>query len=106
MRRYAVVLLLIGVVVSGCGSIPVTVVFGTDRPTATSVRATSARPTPAPPTAPPGSSGVQPPRMPANLPGAKVVKVIDGDTIDVALNGQTTRVRLIGINTPETVDPR
>src|SRR5688500_6399309 len=44
--------------------------------------------------------------MPANLPSASVVKVVDGDTIDISLNGQTSRVRLIGMNTPETVDPR
>jgi len=35
-----------------------------------------------------------------------VVKVVDGDTIDVSLDGKTERIRLIGINTPETVDPR
>lgn len=35
-----------------------------------------------------------------------VIKVVDGDTIDVSINGQTERLRLIGINTPETVDPR
>ncbi len=35
-----------------------------------------------------------------------VEKVIDGDTIDVLMNGKKERVRLIGINTPETVDPR
>lgn len=36
----------------------------------------------------------------------KVVKVVDGDTIDVDINGQTTRLRLIGLDTPEVVDPR
>lgn len=36
----------------------------------------------------------------------KVVKVVDGDTIDVDIDGKTERLRLIGINTPETVDPR
>lgn len=36
----------------------------------------------------------------------KVVAVIDGDTIDVDLNGKTERLRLIGIDTPETKDPR
>jgi len=35
-----------------------------------------------------------------------VNRVIDGDTIEVILNGQKKKVRLIGINTPETVDPR
>jgi micrococcal nuclease len=37
---------------------------------------------------------------------AQVAKVVDGDTIDVLINAETKRVRLIGINTPETVDPR
>lgn len=36
----------------------------------------------------------------------KVLKVIDGDTIDVDLNGKVTRLRLIGMDTPEVVDPR
>lgn len=36
----------------------------------------------------------------------KVIKVIDGDTLHVDVNGADEKVRLIGINTPETVDPR
>jgi len=36
----------------------------------------------------------------------KVEKVVDGDTVDVSIEGKTTRVRLIGINSPESVDPR
>jgi micrococcal nuclease len=32
--------------------------------------------------------------------------VIDGDTLDVRLDSQVVRLRLIGINTPEVVDPR
>ncbi len=35
-----------------------------------------------------------------------VVKVVDGDTISVNINGSVDMLRLIGINTPETVDPR
>ncbi len=35
-----------------------------------------------------------------------VTHVVDGDTIDVDMNGKTERIRLIGIDTPETVDPR
>lgn len=31
---------------------------------------------------------------------------MDGDTIDVSIDGITKRVRYIGIDTPETVDPR
>ena len=37
---------------------------------------------------------------------SQVIKVIDGDTIDVEINGKVQRVRLIGINSPETADPR
>lgn len=36
----------------------------------------------------------------------KVTDVTDGDTIRIDLDGTNERVRLIGINTPETVDPR
>lgn len=42
------------------------------------------------------------PPPPNNLQPAKVVAVIDGDTIDVLLFGQKYRVRYILINTPET----
>jgi micrococcal nuclease len=35
-----------------------------------------------------------------------VVKVVDGDTLDVLIEGKVERLRLIGIDTPETVDPR
>ena len=37
---------------------------------------------------------------------AQVTRVVDGDTIDVSIAGTTYRVRYIGIDTPETVDPR
>src|SRR5689334_10458762 len=35
-----------------------------------------------------------------------VVKVVDGDTIDVSQGTTKYKIRIIGINTPETVDPR
>jgi micrococcal nuclease len=37
---------------------------------------------------------------------AEVVRVVDGDTIVVRIAGADERVRLIGIDTPESVDPR
>lgn len=37
---------------------------------------------------------------------ATVVSVVDGDTIDVLIDGIEYRVRYIGVDTPETVDPR
>ncbi|MDO8551511.1 MAG: thermonuclease family protein [bacterium] len=46
------------------------------------------------------------PAVESNKQEVKVTRVIDGDTIDVLINRKTERVRLIGINTPETVDPR
>lgn len=35
-----------------------------------------------------------------------VSKVIDGDTLELQLGDKIEKVRLIGVNTPETVDPR
>ncbi|MDR1732419.1 MAG: thermonuclease family protein [Synergistaceae bacterium] len=35
-----------------------------------------------------------------------VVQVVDGDTVVVAVAGEKRRVRLIGVDTPETVHPR
>ncbi len=46
------------------------------------------------------------PAMPAGLQEARVVEVIDGDTVDVQINGKVERLRLIGLDTPETKDPR
>jgi micrococcal nuclease len=34
-----------------------------------------------------------------------VTRVVDGDTIDVDITGRTERIRLLNIDTPETVDP-
>ena len=36
----------------------------------------------------------------------RVVKVVDGDTLVVAMDGKNVTIRLIGLDTPETVDPR
>ncbi|MEI7546987.1 MAG: thermonuclease family protein [Actinomycetota bacterium] len=36
---------------------------------------------------------------------ATLIKVVDGDTIDVRVDGTKERVRLIGIDTPETKKP-
>ena len=39
---------------------------------------------------------------------AVVVHVVDGDTVDATMDGSTKkiRIRLLGVNTPEVVDPR
>ncbi|GAB4479373.1 MAG: hypothetical protein Kow00124_24910 [Anaerolineae bacterium] len=53
----------------------------------------------APPTAPLG--GPTSPPVETDYEIAEVVRVIDGDTIDVAIDGEVYRVRYIGVNTPE-----
>lgn len=54
-------------------------------------------------------SGVQEAGEGASTPlapgDAEVVRVVDGDTIDVRVAGRTERVRYIGMDTPETVKP-
>lgn len=42
---------------------------------------------------------------PDPVPMAVVTNVVDGDTIDVRYEGEEQRVRLLNIDTPETVDP-
>jgi micrococcal nuclease len=46
-----------------------------------------------------------PPEPSPDPSAAVVVEVVDGDTIEVTVAGRTERVRLLGIDTPETVDP-
>lgn len=48
------------------------------------------------------------PKMPtrSKLEERQIVRVSDGDTVVVNENGKNLTVRLIGLNTPETVDPR
>jgi micrococcal nuclease len=50
--------------------------------------------------------GDRPGGAPATPGAVRVVEVVDGDTIDVEVAGSTEHVRLIGIDTPETKDPR
>lgn len=46
------------------------------------------------------------PSRPTGLPSGRVVRVVDGDTADVRIGAEVERVRLIGINAPESADPR
>ena len=56
------------------------------------------------------SSGCSSPRAapaaPATRSSAVMVRDVDGDTIIIRLGGRTEDVRLLGIDTPETKDPR
>ena len=40
-----------------------------------------------------------------SMQNAKLVRVVDGDTLVVTLDGQQEKIRIIGINTPESVKP-
>lgn len=37
---------------------------------------------------------------------ATVERVVDGDTLEASVSGRKVKVRLLNVNTPETVDPR
>jgi micrococcal nuclease len=57
-----------------------------------------------------GDDGGESKRGPTDAPAAgseraQVTRVIDGDTIEVRLDGRTEDVRYIGVDTPETVKP-
>lgn len=70
-------------------------------PTQTATATESSTPSATPVASPsPSPTRSRPPR-----PTAVVARVIDGDTIEVTLGARTVDVRLIGVDTPETVDP-
>ncbi len=53
----------------------------------------------------PGATVVTRP-APAGTESGTVVRVVDGDTLVVQMSGHPEKVRLIGVDTPESVDPR
>lgn len=94
----AIVTILISLVATG--------VFASKFPASSKpkVESTSVNQTASPTPTESTSSATSP--EPSNRTKAKVVKVVDGDTMDFSWDGKTERIRVIGINTPETVDPR
>lgn len=93
--------LLLAVGCLGPGFLP-----ATPLPAATATRmprATATRP-PATVTPRPAATAAAPQR-PERGEEAEVLRVVDGDTIIVLLDGQVQRVRYIGINAPESVKP-
>ena len=96
-RSFAVVLLALAVVAAAC----------TDDTTdgAADDTTTSAAPA-ASDTSAPTTTGAPPPTVPDQgplPPNATVERVVDGDTIVADIDGQRERVRLLGIDTPESV---
>ena len=55
----------------------------------------------------PSTVANQPPTQNQNATALySIASIVDGDTVKVNINGTITTIRLIGINTPEVVDPR
>lgn len=71
-------------------------------PSTEAVASAMPRTSPPPTVAPSPSTAAQPART-----DAQVVEVVDGDTLKVSIGGGPTQtVRIIGVDTPETKDPR
>ena len=106
-----IVLATIGLM--ACLSTPTTVPPSSSNDLATTVarlKATiAALSAPEPPPAVTPSSVLSPPvreeAQRGSLVTGQVANVVDGDTIDVVIDGRQQRVRYIGIDTPETVHP-
>lgn len=103
MRCLLACLILVSILLAACetqqgGS-------ATPSPTLPPTEAPPAERTAAGPATTPLVSHTTPPFL-AGAVEATVTRVIDGDTIEVELDGQIYRVRYIGIDTPETVDPQ
>lgn len=104
VRRLAVALgvaMLVGTACSGRAAEP-------DRPT-TSVTMPASAPASPVPDGPDGTTSAPPSEAPGGNGGhrtnALVTRVVDGDTIEVRFRGRALDVRLIGIDTPESVAP-
>jgi len=98
---------LIVVVVAGCGGTSAIAASATEPALASSAGA-SAVASSTPSIAPTESPSVAPSFTAAPTPElltGTVVEVVDGDTIHVQLPSGVEKVRIIGIDTPETVDP-
>lgn len=65
----------------------------------------SVTPTTRPTTPAPRVSSTPYPTRPPDLPQARVLTVIDGDTIEARISNQVITVRILGINTPEVDGP-
>lgn len=91
-RRQSLSAVVAALVLTGCGSTPAAV---DDR------QGSASGPPASSGTA--ASSGLAP--MGQTVSGLVVDRVVDGDTVKLELDGDYVSVRLIGMNTPETVKP-
>lgn len=105
-RALGIVLLATVLVACGAGAEEPTAVVVTN-PTPLPTKPSSSPPSDSDPVLPAAKSSTQTgaPAMPSDLTFAVVLQTIDGDTVDVSFNGAKERIRLIGIDTPETKHP-
>jgi micrococcal nuclease len=108
VRRFAIFALLVVVVVA-CGDSSTTrgplAPISTDGPTPGPTQ--GGRP---PTILKPSVGAPSPPRPPATMPpmpgvAARLARVVDGDTLKVNVAGRMDTVRVIGLDTPESVKP-
>jgi micrococcal nuclease len=91
-------LIVLAVIIGG-----ISLAVGTSSPT---IPSTTTPPATTPnQSTPPTTESTTEPEPSTEFTEAKVVRVIDGDTIEVNIAGKTYKVRYIGIDTPETVHP-
>lgn len=95
IRGVSLWLLVLTVLVMACGAPPANTTARDSSP-GSPTASSAATATPATPRPPDSSTRLR----------AEVISVTDGDTIRVRINGQSVPLRYIGIDTPETVDPR
>lgn len=107
-RRLAIVALLV-VAVAACGQVSTTpeplATISTDGPTPAATEA--GRPSSAPVLLVTTPAPMRPTVTTASAPGvaARVTRVVDGDTLKALVAGRTETVRVIGLDTPESVKP-
>jgi len=88
--------------IAGCQSTPEQAAAPKSTTSAAPGKAASGKPSPDA-----SSSAIAPIAKPAasRLIAGHVEKVVDGDTLDVKMNGKVERIRLLLVDTPETVHP-
>ena len=92
MKKLVLTLLMIAVVLGGCSSLAV---LGEETPTFTASDENSVNDE----SNVDSNIGTQDERL------YEVLRVVDGDTIEIDYNGEKEKVRLIGVDTPESVHP-
>lgn len=96
---------LIIIIIAACGTTEPSPQAGTGPPTTPAAATRTDTPSPAVATQTPTPAAPTTPPATPQRTLAQVLRAIDGDTIEVAIDGQAYTLRYIGIDTPETVHP-